>query len=140
MAPIGVAMPGRRLWIAQRGRGLWTRTVETPVYGRVFVVCALVQASVLVATDTVLALRSGDCITVAATSLLTVSAIFIVYFAVEAIRTENVYQLAAATVISTVVLLVYGIEFGMGHRPADAVTMGTYSAACALQLCAPPGP
>ena len=53
-------MPGRRLWIVQRGRGLWTRTVETPVYGRVFVVCALVQACVVIATDTVLALRTAD--------------------------------------------------------------------------------
>ena len=133
------------LWLVQRGRGMYTRTVQTPVFGRALVIFVSVQASISVASNVFLAVEPEhrSCLATIYCALLSLAALFIVYFAVEAVRTENPYQLTASLVTSTVLWLGYVTRLAANDLHNDlsgpgAVTVITVVGA--LQLCAATGP
>lgn len=63
-----------------------------PVWGRVFVPCVVLQTAVLVGINTAVAVLVQDCLSTLLMVLASLGTVFMTYFAVEAVRTENIYQ------------------------------------------------
>jgi hypothetical protein len=82
----------RGWWILQRGRGRFVRTISMPFWGRIFVPVVVVQMIVLITLNTVVAVLLNDCLATMLTVLSSLGTIFMTYFAVEAVRTDNIYQ------------------------------------------------
>ena len=87
--------PAQTWWYSQRGRGLNTRTFALPAGGRVFVPFVLIQTVVTVSLNITLAVHSGDCMVILQMGAVILSILFMAYFAIESVRTENHYQCAA---------------------------------------------
>eukprot|EP00900_Chrysochromulina_parva_P000924 jgi/Chrpa1/10832/Chrysochromulina_OHIO_Genome00017388-RA len=66
-----------------------------PFWGRIFVPVVVVQMIVLITLNTVVAVLLNDCLATMLTVLSSLGTVFMTYFAVEAVRTDNIYQLAA---------------------------------------------
>jgi hypothetical protein len=79
-------------WIA---KATASRTVALPLWGRIFVPCTLIEAVVLIGINIAISVIMRDCLTSLLLALSSVTILFMCYFAIEAVRTENVYQLAA---------------------------------------------
>ena len=75
-------------------RGAYLRTVENPVWSRIFVQCIALHALVLVGISVAVAVLESDCHFSLLLSLASMTTLFMSYFALEAVRTENVYQCA----------------------------------------------
>ena len=82
----------RGWWILQRGRGRFVRTISMPFWGRIFVPVVVVQMIVLITLNTVVAVLLNDCLATMLTVLSSLGTVFMTYFAVEAVRTDNIYQ------------------------------------------------
>ena len=85
-------------YVVQRivgGSLLYTRTTELSFWGRAFVPCVLLQALLTVGLSLSLAVLAADCLVSILLALLTLAVLSAAYFAVEAVRTENIYQLLA---------------------------------------------
>ena len=78
-----------------RGRGAYLRTVENPVWSRIFVLCVALHTLVLVGINVAVGLLESDCHFTLLLSLASMTTLFMSYFALEAVRTENVYQCAS---------------------------------------------
>ena len=63
-----------------------------PFWGRIFVPVVVVQMIVLITLNTVVAVLLNDCLATMLTVLSSLGTIFMTYFAVEAVRTDNIYQ------------------------------------------------
>lgn len=79
-------------YIIRRGRGLYTRTVQLPVWSRFFVPCTILQAAILIGINIAVSILTDDCLTYLVLGLSSLTTLFMCYFAVEAVRTENIYQ------------------------------------------------
>ena len=94
-------------WITRRGRGLYTRTTALPLTSRFYVLAVLIQAAVLIGVNTAIAVLVQDCLSTLVLGLANLTTVFMSYFAIEAIRTENRHQLAAYAITSVVFLSNY---------------------------------
>ena len=65
------------------------------------------QTLVLVGVNTAISVLTDDCLSTLLLTLGSVTTLFMAYFAIEAVRTENRYQLAAYVVTSAVFLSGY---------------------------------
>ena len=63
-----------------------------PFWGRIFVPVVVVQMIVLITLNTVVAVLLNDCLATMLTVLSSLGTVFMTYFAVEAVRTDNIYQ------------------------------------------------
>ena len=95
------------LFVTRRGRGLYTRTMTLPLSSRFYVLAVLVQAVVLIGVNTAISILTADCLSALVLGLGSVTTLFMSYFAIEAVRTENRYQLAAYAVTSAIFLASY---------------------------------
>ena len=97
-------MPWSQPWYVVRrivgGSLLYTRTTELSVWGRAFVPCVLLQALLTLGLSLSLAVIAADCRVSILLALLTLAVLAAAYFAVEAVRTENAYQLVAYALAS----------------------------------------
>ena len=94
---------GADAWfITRRGRGLYTRTTALPLSSRFYVLAVLVQAVVIIAVNVIISVLVNDCLSALVLGLASVTTLFMSYFAIEAVRTENRYQLAAYAFTSAV--------------------------------------
>ena len=82
-------------YVVQRTFRGYTRTTELSLWGRVFVPCVLLQGLLTTGLSVALALIATDCLVSIVLAMLTLTILFAAYFAVEAVRTENVFQLCA---------------------------------------------
>jgi hypothetical protein len=142
-------------WTSQRGRGLYTRTVSLPLRSRLYVLAVLAQALVLIGVNTAISVLTADCPSTLMLTLGSLTTLFMGYFAIEAVRTENKYQLAAYAVVSAVFLTGYlpplcngedGPKHALSHHDQE-VRKEVYTliyvalvSTCTLQLCAPHSP
>ena len=94
-------------WTTRRGRGVYTRTTELPLTSRFYVVVVIVQAVILIGVNIAIAVLVDDCLSALVLTLASVTILFMSYFAIEAIRTDNRHQLAAYAVTSVVFLSTY---------------------------------
>ncbi len=108
--------PNTSWWVIRAGRGLYTRTVSLSLWGRLFVVSVIVQACVVVALNVTVSVVVGDCLTVILLGVSSLTTLFMSYFAVEAVRTENAYQCARASAARP-----HAPDATPPHRPAHAL-------------------
>jgi hypothetical protein len=98
------AMPWSQPWYVVRrivgGSLLYTRTTELSFWGRAFVPFVLLQALLTVGLSLSLVVIAADCRVSILLALLTLAVLAAAYFAVEAVRTENAYQLLAYALAS----------------------------------------
>ena len=80
------------VWFIRRGRDMHTRTVALPLWSRFFVPCTVLQALLLIGANTVLSILVEDCLTTLVLALSSLTVLFMCYFAIEAVRTENKHQ------------------------------------------------
>ena len=103
-ALLPATMPWSQPWYVVRrivgGSLLYTRTTELSVWGRAFVPCVLLQALLTVGLSLSLVVIAADCRVSILLALLTLAVLAAAYFAVEAVRTENAYQLVAYALAS----------------------------------------
>ncbi|KAL1506918.1 hypothetical protein AB1Y20_007782 [Prymnesium parvum] len=120
----------RSWWISQRGRGMQARTVPLPAAGRAFVPSVLVHTLATVGLNLALCL-GADCMLLLELGLSALVAVFVAYFAIEAVRTENQYQLFAYLGLSTAFVPLYVVPLAGGggalHTAAIAVAAAFYS-------------
>jgi len=90
------ALPATGWWISRRGRGSFVRTFSMPIWSRVFVTCVVLQTVVLVALNISVAVLLQDCLALLLSGLASLGVLFMSYFAIEAVRTENIYQCVRA--------------------------------------------
>lgn len=81
-------------YITRRGRGLYTRSVALPLWARFFVPCTLLQSAILIGVNVAIGILSDDCLTSLILGISSLVTLFMCYFAIEAVRTENSYQYA----------------------------------------------
>ena len=97
-------MPWSQPWYVVRrivgGSLLYTRTTELSFWGRAFVPFVLLQALLTVGLSLSLVVIAADCRVSILLALLTLAVLAAGYFAVEAVRTENAYQLLAYALAS----------------------------------------
>ena len=84
--------PREEWWLMHSGRGYLSRTVALPVCSRIFVVCVLLQAVVIIGVNTTISVLISDCLSTLVLGLSSSVTLFMSYFAVEAVRTDNSYQ------------------------------------------------
>ena len=129
---------------------MYTRTIALPLWARIFVPSAFAQCAVLICVDgTVAVLTGGSCFWILTAGLASVTSLFMAYFAVEAVRTENIYQLAAYVASSIAFLVGFvpplvGFEEGQFAQSHDALAeiirvllLVAVGVVCSLQTCAP---
>ena len=136
-----------------QGPALTTRTTELSMWGKIFVPTVLVQGLTTTGLSLSLAVVSTDCLASIVLAIFTLAILFASYFAIEAVRTENVYQLFAYMAASSTGML--GIVlcatendipgFDMRRTFTSFTTEGALLrtalvSAAALQLCVPTRP
>ena len=136
----------------RRGRGLYTRTTALSLSSKIYVILVVTQAVVLLSVNTALSVITDDCLSTLVLGLGSVSVLFMSYFAIEAVRNDNRYQLAAYLASSAVFpsgyvpplvgasdgpmrLHMHGAKKQEEVRILLFVALGSMTA---LQLCAPP--
>ena len=138
------------LFVTRRGRGLYTRTMTLPLSSRFYVLAVLVQAVVLIGVNTAISILTADCLSALVLGLGSVTTLFMSYFAIEAVRTENRYQLAAYAVTSAIFLGSYvpplvgssdgpmrvHMKGGLKRDDVHALLLVALLCTCTLQLCA----
>lgn len=75
------------------------------MWGKIFVPTVLVQGLTTTGLSLSLAVVSHDCLACIVLALFTLAILFASYFAIEAVRTENVYQLFAYVAASSTGML-----------------------------------
>ena len=102
---------------------LYTRTTELSVWGRAFVPAVLLQALLTLGLSLSLVVLAADCRVSILLALLTLAVLAAAYFAVEAVRTENAYQLLAYALASAAgmvgLVLACTEGDGVGKRISD---------------------
>lgn len=81
-------------FVTRRGRGLYTRTVALPLWARFFLPCTILQSAILIGINVAIGVLAEDCLTWLILALSSLVTLFMCYFAIEAVRTENAYQCA----------------------------------------------
>ena len=71
---------------------MFMRTLTLPIWGRVFVPCVLAHTLILLGVELAIAVLANDCLTWLFMGLASLSLVFMCYFALEAVRTENFWQ------------------------------------------------
>ena len=135
-----------REWcVTRRGPGPITRTVVIPLWAGIFVPCVILQSLVLVGVCTAIAILTDDCFSTLILGLASLTTLFMAYFAVEAVRKEDVYQLAAYAASSLIFLVglppMLGVEGGHRHdrqleQGVRTLLLVAVGCACSLQLYA----
>lgn len=135
-------------FIIRRGRGLYTRTLSLPLWTRLFVPCTFLQTAILVGVNVAISVLADDCLTALVLGLSSLTTLFMCYFAVEAVRTENAYQLTAYLACSGLFLSSYlppvmGMSDGPHHVPMSIphwdkvrnLLLVAFICTVSLQLC-----
>ena len=108
---------------------LYTRTTELSVWGRAFVPAVLLQALLTLGLSLSLVVLAADCRVSILLALLTLAVLAAAYFAVEAVRTENAYQLLAYALASAAgmvgLVLACTEGDGVGKRISDVFLGGS---------------
>ena len=133
-----------RWWLLSRA----PRTA-IPLWGRVFIGCNLLQLVVTIGVNVTISVLTGDCSTSLMLALASLTVGFMVYFAIEAMRTENIAQLTVYTITSALYIgclmvpPLAGAEFGPAriyiNNPAlsdavDSLLLAALIVACTLQV------
>ena len=91
---VGAARAMQEWFVTRRGRGLYTRTVALPLWARFFLPCTILQSAILIGINVAIGVLAEDCLTWLILALSSLVTLFMCYFAIEAVRTENAYQCA----------------------------------------------
>ena len=129
-------------WVTQTGRGIYTRTVALPLWGKVFVQCVILQTFVLIGVNVAIAVLIADCFMILILALASLTTLFMSYFAVDAVRSENVYQLGAYVTTSFVFLTNYIPQFvgsgrdhsGQRSHSVEILQMVAIACTCSMQM------